>query len=113
LLCRDEQKVRNRSEGQSTAARTQSSLESNVDTGSENGESSQVILYPNPGSGEFDVVIEDDYSGLYYLLVRDFSGKVLEKQTIMKEGKMTKTHIDLKQASEGSMFLSLYAMERR
>jgi hypothetical protein len=67
-----------------------------------------IASYPNPNNGEFDVVIEDDYTGLYYLVIRDFSGNTLEKQTIIKEGKMAKAHIDLKQARAGVYVLSVY-----
>jgi hypothetical protein len=74
----------------------------------EPGQTIAIASYPNPNRGEFDVVIEDDYTGLYYLLVRDFSGKTLEKQTIMKEERMAKTHVDLNQAGEGVYVLSVY-----
>jgi len=71
-----------------------------------------ITSYPNPSNGEFDVVIEDDYTGLYHLLVRDFSGTTLEKQTIIKEGKIAKTHVDLKQAAKGIYILSIHGNEK-
>lgn len=67
-----------------------------------------ITSYPNPSRGEFDVVIEDDYSGPYQLLVKDFSGATLESQTLVKEGKIARAHVDLKQAKEGIYVLSLY-----
>jgi hypothetical protein len=67
-----------------------------------------IVYYPNPSQGEFDVVIEDDYTGLYYLQVRDLSGRTLEKQTIMKEGEIARAHIDLTKAGEGIYVLCIY-----
>ena len=72
------------------------------------GTGSHLILYPNPTRGEFNVVIEDDYTGLCNLLVRDFSGRTLEKQTIIKDGRVAKAHVDLRQAGEGVYVLSVY-----
>ena len=67
-----------------------------------------ISSYPNPSSGEFDVVIDDDYTGSYQLVVRDFSGNALESRTILKDEKMVKARIDLKQAVEGVYLLTVY-----
>jgi hypothetical protein len=94
--------------GQRTAARTRSDAGLHADAISERGTGSPLILYPNPSRGEFNVVMEDDYTGLYNLLVRDISGMTLEKQTILKDGRVAKAHVDLRQAGEGVYILSVY-----
>jgi hypothetical protein len=67
-----------------------------------------IYPYPNPSKGEFYVAIEDEYTGLYFVQIRDFSGNTLQRQTIVKEGKMATTHIALKQAREGIYVLSVF-----
>jgi hypothetical protein len=69
---------------------------------------SGLSLYPNPSNGEFDVVIEDDYTGLYYVHLCDLSGKTLQKQIDLKEERIARTHIDLKHAGVGIYILSVY-----
>jgi hypothetical protein len=67
-----------------------------------------ILLYPNPGNGEFDLEVVDDFLGLYYLNVSDISGSVIKKQTVLKEGKTLKVKIDLKPLSQGVYMLSIH-----
>ena len=69
---------------------------------------SRISLYPNPSNGEFDVVIEEDYSGLYLLKIHDFTGRALKEQALMKEGKVVRAKFDLNLAPEGMYVLSVY-----
>jgi hypothetical protein len=49
-----------------------------------------IASYPNPAVENL-MLIEDDYTGCITFLSIYFYGKTLEKQTILKEGKMAKT----------------------
>jgi hypothetical protein len=67
-----------------------------------------VSLYPNPSHGEFDLEIEDNFFGPYYLKVRDFSGRAVIERTLWKEGKSLRARIDLKPNPRGIYVLSVY-----
>jgi hypothetical protein len=67
-----------------------------------------IWLYPNPGNGEFDLEVVDDFFGLYYLNVSDVSGSVIKKQTLLKEGQILKARIDLKPLPHGVYMLSIH-----
>jgi hypothetical protein len=62
--------------------------------------------YPNPSSGTFDVVIADDSTGVYQLLVRDFTGTTIAQQTIIKNSSTATARLDLS-AKEGMYVLSV------
>ena len=90
--------------GASSAARAAADFQT-----SEAGEGLEKIsLFPNPGNGEFNVVIEDKYVGPYSLRIHDFSGRALQDQTLQKEGRIATTRIDMSQAPKGIYLLSIY-----
>jgi hypothetical protein len=96
------------SAGSAIAARSISMQSTEIDNDQEEQTEQTIVAYPNPSRGEFAVEIQDDYTGLYYVHVRDLSGKTLQKQIDVKEGRVAKTHIDLNHAGEGVYILSVY-----
>jgi hypothetical protein len=66
-----------------------------------------ISAYPNPTNGVFDIVINDDTTGVYQVLVRDFAGATVAEQTIIKEGnRSATTRLELN-AREGMYVLSI------
>jgi hypothetical protein len=73
----------------------------------ESDKDQQVVLYPNPGKGTFNLEVKDGSMGTYKLVVYDLSKGVIKEQTILKDVKILKTEIDLSQVPKGMYVLAI------
>jgi len=68
---------------------------------------SGIWLSPNPSNGEFDLEVVDDFFGSCYVLVRDFSGRAIKEEVLVKDGNVLKARIDMKPVSSGLYILTV------
>jgi hypothetical protein len=68
-----------------------------------------LVVYPNPGNGEFDVELKSNSTDTNYVTVTvtDLLGAQLTRQTLISENQLLKGHVDMKPAKAGLYFLTI------
>ena len=67
----------------------------------------EINIYPNPGSGEFEVEMDFVGQGEYLMQIYDLSGKLLKEIVIQKNTQVEKHNLDLTNQSAGMYIFKL------
>ena len=68
---------------------------------------SGIQIFPNPGKGKFDLLIDNEYEGKLFIQIKDLSGKTIKQYYTDKAESFYLEEMDLSKFGKGVYFIEI------